>query len=31
MIVGLASGPKPLVRAYQIRGGQVAEAVLTVV
>jgi len=31
LIVGLASGPEPLVKAYEIRGGRVAEAVLTVV
>jgi proteasome lid subunit RPN8/RPN11 len=31
IIVGLASGPEAKVRAYTIRDGQVAEAVLTVV
>jgi [CysO sulfur-carrier protein]-S-L-cysteine hydrolase len=31
IIVGLASGPDAKVRAYTIRGGQVAEAVLAVV
>jgi proteasome lid subunit RPN8/RPN11 len=31
IIVGLASGPEPKVRAYTIRDGQVAEAVLSVV
>jgi [CysO sulfur-carrier protein]-S-L-cysteine hydrolase len=30
IIVGLASGPEAKVRAYTIRGGQVAEAELTV-
>jgi len=31
LIVGLASGPEPVVKAYEIRAGRVAEAVLTVV
>jgi [CysO sulfur-carrier protein]-S-L-cysteine hydrolase len=31
VIVGLASGPEPLVKAYTIRDGEVAEAELTVV
>jgi proteasome lid subunit RPN8/RPN11 len=31
IIVGLASGPEAKVRAYTIRDGEVAEAVLTVV
>jgi [CysO sulfur-carrier protein]-S-L-cysteine hydrolase len=31
LIVGLASGPEPLVKTYEIRAGRVAEAVLTVV
>lgn len=31
VIIGLASGPEPLVRAYTIRDQQVAEAELTIV
>jgi proteasome lid subunit RPN8/RPN11 len=31
IIVGLANGDQPLVKAYTIRGGQVADAVLEVV